>query len=410
MKSTPSQPLGSSSLLPLDTLRLALSIDEASTTSEPMTLEDFDKYISSLASEFGLTPSVALACRMTLKFGPGRVPANLSPRQAREAGWMTSGIYGRPSSISSESAVLASSLVSRLQARTASLGSTLFKLTWKERATPQGRSISALRASARPISDNGSGGSRKAWNTPRATDGSNGGPNQAGGALPADAALSGWPTPHTNSTTGPGSEGRAGGLNIQTAAQLAGWVTTTTRDWKDSGADIKPRADGSERFDQLPRQANLAGWGTPAVSDDNHSRRSYESMETEWNREGGSKSCVSKQAVMFLSGWPTPSLQNDRTGNPESALNMQREDGTKVQQRLQDFAAIAEPARLTVTGEMLTGSSAGMESGGQLNPAHSRWLMGLPPAWDDCAATAMQSLPKRRKPSSKRISTPSIFD
>lgn len=27
------------------------------------------------------------------------------------------------------------------------------------------------------------------WNTPRATDGSNGGPNQAGGALPADAAL-----------------------------------------------------------------------------------------------------------------------------------------------------------------------------------------------------------------------------
>lgn len=30
------------------------------------------------------------------------------------------------------------------------------------------------------------------WNTPRATDGSNGGPNQAGGALPADANLAGW--------------------------------------------------------------------------------------------------------------------------------------------------------------------------------------------------------------------------
>ena len=36
------------------------------------------------------------------------------------------------------------------------------------------------------------------WNTPRATDGSNGGPNQAGGALPADAAMvSGWATPTT---------------------------------------------------------------------------------------------------------------------------------------------------------------------------------------------------------------------
>ena len=34
------------------------------------------------------------------------------------------------------------------------------------------------------------------WNTPRATDGSNGGPNQAGGALPADAAMAGWPTPN----------------------------------------------------------------------------------------------------------------------------------------------------------------------------------------------------------------------
>lgn len=36
------------------------------------------------------------------------------------------------------------------------------------------------------------------WNTPRATDGSNGGPNQAGGALPADARKAGWPTPLAN--------------------------------------------------------------------------------------------------------------------------------------------------------------------------------------------------------------------
>jgi hypothetical protein len=76
-------------------------------------------------------------------------------------------------------------------------------------------------------------------------------------------------------------------------------------------------------------------------------------------------------------------------------------DGKLSTDRLDVVAQIAGPARLTATGEMLTGSSAGMESGGQLNPEHSRWLMGLPSAWDDCAVTAMQSLPKQRKPSLK---------
>jgi hypothetical protein len=103
----------------------------------------------------------------------------------------------------------------------------------------------------------------------------------------------------------------------------------------------------------------------------------------------------------MLAGWPTPSCSNDREGNPASAMSMQRADGTKVQQRLQDFAVICSPARLTASGEMLTGSAARMESGGQLNPAHSRWLMGLPPEWDACAPTATRLTPKRRVSSSK---------
>ncbi|MDI4702792.1 hypothetical protein MJI37_32160, partial [Salmonella enterica subsp. enterica serovar Cerro] len=41
-------------------------------------------------------------------------------------------------------------------------------------------------------------------------------------------------------------------------------------------------------------------------------------------------------------------------------------------------AYTAGPLRLTVFGEMRTGSFVEMGNGVQLNPAHSRWLQGLP--------------------------------
>jgi hypothetical protein len=71
---------------------------------------------------------------------------------------------------------------------------------------------------------------------------------------------------------------------------------------------------------------------------------------------------------------------------------------TRHGSNLKDFAKLASegPARLTASGEMLTGSTAGMVAGGQLDPAHPRWLMGLPPEWDACAPTG--TVLTRRKP------------
>jgi hypothetical protein len=43
-----------------------------------------------------------------------------------------------------------------------------------------------------------------------------------------------WPTPHSNASTGPGRQGRNGGMNIQTAVAI--WPTPTGRDWKDGSA------------------------------------------------------------------------------------------------------------------------------------------------------------------------------
>lgn len=166
-----------------------------------------------------------------------------------------------------------------------------------------------------------------------------------------------------------------------------GWPTPQAHDTSGRSVGQKEKHGTKHGCACLVRSADLASWPTPTVGNAAGSQAAKDASIT-GRRPDGSKATVSLNAVAKAAGWPTPRAQADNTRpNKKGGATMK------------DVASMATPARLTASGEILIGSSAAMESGGQLNPAHSRWLMGLPQEWDDCAVTAMQSLPPKRKAS-----------
>jgi len=218
---------------------------------------------------------------------------------------------------------LLSSLANRLQLQSKkTTGSMIYSMNWKQKITPRGRSYFQLVASGRRTSDSDSG----LWH---------------------------------------------------------GWVTASSRDWKDTAGMATEGKDGRSRLDQLPRQANLAGWPTP------HSRQSaggeYKDPEKAIARFMNPDRNNDLNEAIHLAGWPTPRAQEPGKTNEGYGKSTGM------------IAKISGPARLTANGLLLTGSTAGMESGGQLNPAHSRWLMGYPAEWDACAPTETPSSRKRRR-------------
>lgn len=203
---------------------------------------DTPSAIGSLESADGHSPCDSLAGQTTDPCGPVAVPASHSQPPENVLVLQTHGIFGPRGGASSASAALQSSLASRLQDVMASLGSTLYRLTWREAVTPLGRPICQLRALARRTADNACG----SWPTPNA------GPQNDNDST-FEARREAMKAKHGN--------GNGFGLNLGQAVQLSTWATPNASDWKG------PNLSGSDSQSAQSLSTQAHGTGSPAETE-----------------------------------------------------------------------------------------------------------------------------------------------
>jgi len=279
---------------------------------------------------------------ITVPSGPAVVRVSRSRRRAGKKDLPIYGTSGPSGSISSVSVALQSCLVNKLQMQLR--GSILFRETWREKTTPLGRLYWAHTASGHRISDNDC----TSWPTTQVHDAHRGGQakqavgtTRHGSNLQDFVMLTSWPTPNA----GPQNDG------------------DTT--WQRRRVTLKAQHKNGNGFGMTLGQASsLAGWpapmaGTPAQKGYNEVGDSQNSRKTRLARD------YKGQGVSRARRRP------DKIGD---SLDYQITHGLRV-----------------------TGSPVLTTDRGQLNPAHSRWLMGYPRVWDDCGVTAMLSCRKSHK-------------
>lgn len=131
---------------------------------------------------------------------------------------------------------------------------------------------------------------------------------------------------------------------------------------------------------------------TPVVNDELGSQYAYGPK----NPDGTRAKFLKLPGAAQLASLPTPnavevglSPEDKLRGNTEADNHYYPHD-------------LSNAVQLVDSGQTATGGTAETASGGQLNPEYSRWLMGLPPVFCDCAVTATASSRRSRPNSSKQ--------
>ena len=317
--------------------------------------------------------SLSLAGAPTAKSGQPRSPANRFQAPASAAVISTNDTSGPLFTASSPSGALQQSLESRLRALMAANGSPECVLTWKVWDMPSGPPICRLRASVRssrkPRRGNGWDGPWSIVPIPISPTSCVPLPSGLAARLSlalrtSDSACSGWPTPDAGAT--PQSyrrePGRERNGNLAALATLAAWVTPAARDFRHPNSQPWSARGGGVKGEQLANQAaHLSPWPTPREQSAQGPRP-----------DRGSQAGADLQTVAH---WPTP---NAMAGGQTSCGGERKSE-------------------LLISGLVRAGSPASMAARGALNPAFSRWLMGYPAAWDDCAVMATPSSRRSRR-------------
>lgn len=352
-------------------------MSEVSPKSNPTISEDSPSVISSPELASGVMPSVSPDGPMTDLFGREVAPVRPSPARGKAEGLMTLATSGRLGLDSSESAALQRSLENRLMTRLDTAGSTLFKLTWKGRRTPLGRrylerAVSVLRTSGKGYTS---------VPTPQVHDDKTRGNTEADNHhFPHDlsnaAELSYVPTPNAmeGGQTSRGGK-RKNELLMGGIAQLATVPTPM------AGSPATETYNAAGNNDYSRKIVELASTATPTAEDSQCT--------------GGHRGChdtLSAQAKASLVSVSSPSARDwkDSPGMSETGVDPDGSTRTRLDQ-------LPRQAQLAASGPTATGGTAETASIGQLNPEYSRWLMGLPIVFSNCADLAMRSFRKSRR-------------